>query len=231
MEEMNLSKKEFDEEILLDELAEESNYQSINDPKTGIEKDLEDGIIQIIHNDYLMDLSTKLEVSQMLNNNMKIIVKFKDFLEEECHLSLIEWVLVELKSLSQTDSSDLFDKVGALIKLTFNIFNILYYLQINVSDIIHLKLYEKLLYIKSYLIKYNFDKSLVFSAKNILAKWKQLVESVKEVSEISTESSFLCTASQGKIFKIKKPKPHVQFKLENNKITSFYKDTKVSEFI
>ena len=156
-------------------------------------------VISKFKNEESLTLKDKLEFSYLLslaissfNEEMK-----KEFNEEECHLSLLNWVwryrkkIKEFRNIIQNKNSlklipnfiyffsnkynKLLIEINFIIQLLINILNILYFLPITSSELLNLKLYEKLSKIKEY-IKPFVQKDIVNLNDIILLRWKELID-------------------------------------------------------
>ena len=111
-------------------------------------------VISKFKNEESLTLKDKLEFSYLLSLAISSFNEemIKEFNEEECHLSLLNWVWRYRKKI-----------------------NILYFLPITSSELLNLKLYEKLSKIKEY-IKPFVQKDIVNLADIILLRWKELID-------------------------------------------------------
>jgi hypothetical protein len=127
----------------------------------------------------------------------------REFNEEECHLSLVNWIwrynkkFKEFKLQNQlklnffenfdnilSQYNKLLIEINIIMELLINILNFLVFLPINTSDILHLKLYEKLLKIKGYIKSYA-NEYLLNLINFVLEKWKAEVEAENEAKIIT----------------------------------------------
>jgi hypothetical protein len=115
-----------------------------------------------------------------MNNNL--FIYFKDFFEEECHLSLLNWVFNEkifLKNKILNNNNNINNKFQYFLQLLNNVLNIFVYLPINSNDILKLKLFQKLKKIKYYISLWktkNFINYYINLINQILNIWKEKVE-------------------------------------------------------
>ena len=150
-------------------------------------------------NEESLTLKDKLEFSYLLSLAISSFNEemIKEFNEEECHLSLLNWVwryrkkIKEFRNIIQNKNSlklipnfiyffsnkynKLLIEINFIIQLLINILNILYFLPITSSELLNLKLYEKLSKIKEY-IKPFVQKDIVNLADIILLRWKELID-------------------------------------------------------
>ena len=156
-------------------------------------------IISKFKNEESLTLKDKLEFSYLLSLAISSFNEemIKEFNEEECHLSLLNWVwryrkkIKEFRNIIQNKNSlklipnfiyffsnkynKLLIEINFIIQLLINILNILYFLPITSSELLNLKLYEKLSKIKEY-IKPFVQKDIVNLNDIILLRWKELID-------------------------------------------------------
>ena len=162
-------------------------------------------ILDTIKNDDELALKDKLAFSLFLvmNTNCFNEELINEFNEEECHLSLLNWIWRYNKKLKQfqlehqlkinlfqnfdnflPNYNKLLIEINIIMELLINILNFLVFLPINTSDILHLKLYEKLLKIKGYIKSYA-NEYLLNLINFVLDKWKAEVEAENETKIIT----------------------------------------------
>jgi hypothetical protein len=162
-------------------------------------------ILDTIKNDDELALKDKLAFSLFLvmNTNCFNEELINEFNEEECHLSLLNWIWRYNKKLKQfqlehqlkinlfqnfdnflPNYNKLLIEINIIMELLINILNFLVFLPINSSDILHLKLYEKLLKIKGYIKSYA-NEYLLNLINFVLEKWKAEVEAENEAKIIT----------------------------------------------
>ena len=156
-------------------------------------------VISKFKNEESLTLKDKLEFSYLLSLAISSFNEemIKEFNEEECHLSLLNWVwryrkkIKEFRNIIQNKNSlklipnfiyffsnkynKLLIEINFIIQLLINILNILYFLPITSSELLNLKLYEKLSKIKDY-IKPFVQKDIVNLTDIILLRWKELID-------------------------------------------------------
>ena len=156
-------------------------------------------VISKFKNEESLTLKDKLEFSYLLSLAISSFNEemIKEFNEEECHLSLLNWVwryrkkIKEFRNIIQNKNSlklipnfiyffsnkynKLLIEINFIIQLLINILNILYFLPITSSELLNLKLYEKLSKIKEY-IKPLVQKDIVNLTDIILLRWKELID-------------------------------------------------------
>ena len=156
-------------------------------------------VISKFKNEESLTLKDKLEFSYLLSLAISSFNEemIKELNEEECHLSLLNWVwryrkkIKEFRNIIQNKNSlklipnfiyffsnkynKLLIEINFIIQLLINILNILYFLPITSSELLNLKLYEKLSKIKDY-IKPFVQKDIVNLTDIILLRWKELID-------------------------------------------------------
>ena len=156
-------------------------------------------VISKFKNEESLTLKDKLEFSYLLSLAISSFNEemIKEFNEEECHLSLLNWVwryrkkIKEFRNIIQNKNSlklipnfiyffsnkynKLLIEINFIIQLLINILNILYFLPITSSELLNLKLYEKLSKIKEY-IKPFVQNDIVNLTDIILLRWKELID-------------------------------------------------------
>jgi hypothetical protein len=156
-------------------------------------------VISKFKNEESLTLKDKLEFSYLLSLAISSFNEemIKELNEEECHLSLLNWVwryrkkIKEFRNIIQNKNSlklipnfiyffsnkynKLLIEINFIIQLLINILNILYFLPITSSELLNLKLYEKLSKIKEY-IKPFVQKDIVNLNDIILLRWKELID-------------------------------------------------------
>ena len=156
-------------------------------------------VISKFKNEESLTLKDKLEFSYLLSLAISSFNEemIKEFNEEECHLSLLNWVwryrkkIKEFRNIIQNKNSlklipnfiyffsnkynKLLIEINFIIQLLINILNILYFLPITSSELLNLKLYEKLSKIKEY-IKPFVQKDILNLTDIILLRWKELID-------------------------------------------------------
>ena len=156
-------------------------------------------VISKFKNEESLTLKDKLEFSYLLSLAISSFNEemIKEFNEEECHLSLLNWVwryrkkIKEFRNIIKNKNSlklipnfiyffsnkynKLLIEINFIIQLLINILNILYFLPITSSELLNLKLYEKLSKIKEY-IKPFVQKDIVNLTDIILLRWKELID-------------------------------------------------------
>ena len=165
-------------------------------------------VISKFKNEESLTLKDKLEFSYLLSLAISSFNEemIKEFNEEECHLSLLNWVwryrkkIKEFRNIIQNKNSlklipnfiyffsnkynKLLIEINFIIQLLINILNILYFLPITSSELLNLKLYEKLSKIKEY-IKPFVQKDIMNLNDIILLRWKELIDLESEQKIIS----------------------------------------------
>ena len=157
-------------------------------------------ILSTIKNDDDLTLREKIAFSIYLVMNINSFNDdiIREFNEEECHLSLVNWIwrynkkFKEFKLQNQlnlnffenfdnilSQNNKLLIEINIIMELLINILNFFVFLPINSSDILHLKLYEKLIKIKGYIKSYA-NEYILNLINLVLDKWKSIVDAENE---------------------------------------------------
>lgn len=195
--------------LSLEEDTPEINFLANTNSLTNLKDDIMNPILSIFKKEESLTLKDKLEYSLFLSYAIVNFTKEmqKEFNEEECHLSLLNWVWgyrkkmkefrfeTELKnSLKLIQNFDNFFpnkynklllEINFIIQLLINILNIFKFLPITSSQILNLKLYEKLSKIKGYIKSFTQEEVLNLTDL-VLLKWKTQVDSESEEKVITS---------------------------------------------
>ena len=157
-------------------------------------------ILGTIKNDDELTLKEKIAFSiyLVMNTNSFNEEIIREFNEEECHLSLVNWIwrynkkFKEFKLQNQlklnffenfdnilSQYNKLLIEINIIMELLINILNFFVFLPINSSDILHLKLYEKLIKIKGNIKSYA-NEYILNLINLVLNKWKSSVDEENE---------------------------------------------------
>ncbi len=148
-------------------------------------------ILDLFKKDYLMTIEEKINLTSFLMRHLMTHGHFSEFFEEECHLSMINWI-------HRKKDQNLFDT--KLNDLIYNILTIFEILPINVEDLFTLNIFDKLnkirksLKFSNLLIFQKIDELLNYWTKfctgNFLAtKTKRDKEECFEIKKVSNNSS------------------------------------------
>ena len=137
-------------------------------------EELENYIINTIKQESNLNIYQKISFTNSILLNSDKLNQLKDFYEEECHLSLLNWIWNERIFLKYPNYN--INNIFALLALLINILNIFEIIHINSNDILELKLYEKLIKIKEFIKKWSNDFKIINLISLILNKWKKNVE-------------------------------------------------------
>ena len=188
--------------LSLDEESPELNFPSESNTKVHPSTDIMSQILSTLKKEEDLTLKDKLEFSYFLslavaNFNEEMV---KEFNEEECHLTLLNWVWGygkkfkefrienEVKnSIKLNQNFEIFFpkynilliEINFIMDLLINILNIFIFLPITSNEILNLKLYEKLSKIKKY-IKSFANQDILNLTDIILQKWKAQVDAENE---------------------------------------------------
>ena len=161
-------------------------------------------ILSTLKNEEDLTLKDKLDFSFILSISKGNFTEetIKEFCEEECHLALLNWVWKYSKKLKkfkleselrekyllnrENNFEEFFQKynillieINFILDLLINILNLFSFLPITSSDLLNLKLYQKLQKIKTYIKSFsniNILKTLDF----VLNKWRIQIDSENE---------------------------------------------------
>ena len=161
-------------------------------------------ILSTLKNEEDLTLKDKLDFSFILSISKGNFTEetIKEFCEEECHLALLNWVWKYSKKLKkfkleselrekyllnrENNFEEFFQKynillieINFILDLLINILNLFSFLPITSSDLLNLKLYQKLQKIKTYIKSFsniNILKILDF----VLNKWRNQIDSENE---------------------------------------------------
>jgi hypothetical protein len=157
-------------------------------------------ILGTIKNDDELTLKEKITFSfyLVMNTNSFNEEIIREFNEEECHLSLVNWIwrynkkFKEFKLQNQlklnffenfdnilSQYNKLLIEINIIMELLINILNFFVFLPINSSDILRLKLYEKLIKIKGNIKSYA-NEYILNLINLVLNKWKSTVDEENE---------------------------------------------------
>ena len=202
--------------------------------------ELETFIIEVIKQEENLHIFQKITFTNSILLNKDKFSELKEFYEEECHLSLINWIWKERKILKYPNAY--FNKLLGILYLLNNILNIFQILHINPNDIIELKLFDKLNNIKGLIKNWKIEHPILNLISNILNKWKSEIEESKEIklnkkrnrsddeTEFESDINLLNNNIKVNIFKnfnkkVKKNiKKKISFELSKNRIIYFEKD-------
>ena len=223
----------------LPSLSFSSNFSSLPSQLTA--ESLEQLIINTIKQEDSMSLLSKLQFTYFISQHANLLSQLSEFYEEECHLSLLNWVWKEKKLLKNPYSSlsDMNSLCGVL-ELLYNILFIFENLPIKSNDILDLRLFEKLHKIKVYINRWNVFLPVLGKISAVLDKWKKEVDDDTEEKlgqkrkrnneeETEAESDDNTQVVNLLVYNIeqtknKKEKKHVKIDLIKNKTVYFDKE-------
>lgn len=136
-------------------------------------------IIETLKQEDSMDLQSKILFTYFIIQHSNLLVNLNDFYEEECHLSLLNWIWREraiIKNPYSSFSMYHYITLNCIIELLNNILIIFETLPIKANDILDLNLYEKLNKIKGFISKWNLCPPIIASISSVLGKWKNIVD-------------------------------------------------------
>ena len=149
---------------------------SISFDKKSLAFETEKMIIQICNKDEMMTLENKLCFVKLILMNCDYFIYFKDFYEEECHLTILNWIYKERDYLKNYIKYDIYH-INLILDILNTILNIYKKLNIKSIDLIELKLYDKLKKISLYEIfeSYDYAKPIFNNIKLILKNWDKII--------------------------------------------------------
>ena len=116
------------------------------------------------------------KMKKLILMNCDYFIYFKDFYEEECHLTILNWVYKERDYLKNYIKYDIYH-INLILDILNTILNIYKKLNIKSIDLIELKLYDKLKKISLYEIfeSYDYAKPIFNNIKLILKNWDKII--------------------------------------------------------
>jgi len=161
-------------------------------------------ILSTLKNEEDLTLKDKLDFSFILSISKGNFTEetIKEFCEEECHLALLNWVWKYAKKLKkfkleselrekyllnrENNFEEFFQKynillieINFILDLLINILNLFSFLPITSSDLLNLKLYQKLQKIKSYIKSFS-NINILNTIDFVLNKWRIQIDSENE---------------------------------------------------
>lgn len=145
-------------------------------------------ILSKIRNDDLMNINQKCAFTSFLLFNPILLNNdfIKEFLDEECHLTLMNWIYNEKNILRSPNEDVDLSNFYLVLGLLINILNIFELLPIKSNDLILLKLYDKLLKINEYINLYVKQNTVILNCvQHLLKKWEKEIRLYKEAKFIN----------------------------------------------
>ena len=165
-------------------------------------------VIETINHDTSLSLPSKLTFTHFLISNGIFLSKLSlDFYDEECHLSLLNWIwnirnifkaAILIKPSNDLSNTSFYyenNVVCIILELLNNILIIFELLDIKSKDILDLKLYEKLNKIKGYVRKLPsspISNCVTDNINLILLKWKKCVDDAFEKELKVKKKKIIC---------------------------------------
>ena len=142
---------------------------------------IEKYIINLIRYEKIFNIQIKVLISNLILMNNNLFINFNDFFEEECHLSLLNWVFNEKIFLKNNNlnNNNINNKFNLFLQLLNNVLYIFLSLPINSNDILNLKMFQRLKNIKYYISLWNninIKNYYINLINQILNIWKEKVE-------------------------------------------------------
>jgi hypothetical protein len=130
-------------------------------------EDIGEKIVNLFKYDKAFQIEHKLQITNEIIMNSEKLVNYNDFFEEECHLSLVNWIY-NLKNDLRKGFLD-----GNSYHLIYNILNIFETFPINLKDLLVLNIYQKLNKIRKFMKKINFI--IFLKLDNLLNYWESFL--------------------------------------------------------
>ena len=142
---------------------------------------IEKYIINLIRYEKIFNIQIKVLISNLILMNNNLFINFNDFFEEECHLSLLNWVFNEKIFLKNKNlnNNNINNKFNLFLQFLNNVLYIFLSLPINSNDILNLKMFQRLKNIKYYISLWNninIKNYYINLINQILNIWKEKVE-------------------------------------------------------
>ena len=164
---------------------------------------IEKYIINLIRYEKIFNIQIKVLISNLILMNNNLFINFNDFFEEECHLSLLNWVFNEKIFLKNKNlnNNNINNKFNLFLQLLNNVLYIFLSLPINSNDILNLKMFQRLKNIKYYISLWNninIKNYYINLINQILNIWKEKVEinfnsflNIKRNRDFNKDKSYL----------------------------------------
>ena len=147
-------------------------------PNLNTKGDMHKFILEISKIEKELNLNEKYICSILLAINKNLLTEeiINDILEEEFHLTLMNWLMEDKNIVKEKAKYEIY-KFNIYIGLLINIISLYEIFPIKPKDLSEFNLYKKLFKLKS-LIELNINKSFpfLFSLNNLLKKWKKQID-------------------------------------------------------
>jgi hypothetical protein len=130
-------------------------------------EDIGEKIVNLFKYDKAFQIEHKLQITNEILMNLDKLVSYNDFFDEECHLSLVNWIY-NLKNDFKKGFLD-----ANSYHLIYNILNIFETFPINLKDLLVLNIYQKLNKIRKIMKKINFI--IFLKLDNLLNYWESFL--------------------------------------------------------
>ena len=130
-------------------------------------EDIGEKIVNLFKYEKVLSLENKIQITYDIIMNTDKLTNFDDFFEEECHLTLVNWIYNTKKELKKGFLD------GRSYHLIYNILNIFETFPINLKDLLVLNIYQKLNKIRKFMKKINFI--LFLKLDNLLSYWENFI--------------------------------------------------------
>ena len=154
-------------------------------PKINNKEDIRRYILEIIKKEDQMDLNEKYISSICLVMNKHLLTKeiIEDILEEEFHLTLMNWLRKEKKLIQKSNKNNennenIYYQFNIFIGLLINIVTLFEIFPIKSSDLSQFNFYKKLFKLNKFINLKLLNHSFPFlkSLNNLLIKWKNQID-------------------------------------------------------
>jgi hypothetical protein len=121
-------------------------------------------IVNLFKYDKVLQIEPKIQITNEILMNTDKLINYDDFFEEECHLTLVNWIY-NLKNDLRKGVLD-----NRSYHLIYNILNIFETFPINLKDLLVLNIYQKLNKIRKFMKKINYI--IFLKLDNLLSYWE-----------------------------------------------------------
>ena len=144
-----------------------SYYDPIKNYVPQYNEKMENEIVSMFKHEKKLSLDDKILLTNLIIINSNKLINYEDFFEEECHLSLVNWIY-NLKNDLKKGYID-----NKSYHLLYNILNIFESFPINLKDLLVLNIYQKLNKIRKYMKKINFN--IFVKIDGLITYWKEFL--------------------------------------------------------
>jgi hypothetical protein len=157
----------------ISEISEEQKHQQLE-----FSRSVESFIVQTFKYESYMQIEDKINFSFYIINNKIYLLELSEFYEEECHLSLVNWIF-KYKNIFKNDYT-MDERIKQLI---YNILIIFEIFPIKTKDLFSLKIFQKLNKIRKYMknMIQNRDLDIENKLKRLLDYWQKFIDQETEI--------------------------------------------------